>query len=403
MMDASFNFDLLPGENEYQYRWRIYQAKQCGALDMDWVQIAAKIDAKLRSDEPPYSESVYRKEAALVAKWREKVFLGDIDDSSAVVMEQIYKAKRQLFDQRREYNKLLTADARSAHLSEILLASVQEMNTNYPMMCFTSPSGTAEKQKEAVLFIADLHYGMVVKNIWNEYSPEICKQRLASVAIKTINACKLHEVEKVNVVLLGDLVHGAIHTTARIAAEEDTVDQLMQVSEILAQVISAITNSGFVVDVHSAYGNHARAVQNKKDSIHTDNMERIVPWWLRHRLQDNQAVRVLDSDYYELVKFTVLGWNLCCAHGDLDTVKDFGIVANTIFTKRFGETIDYAIVADKHHLEEFEKMGVESVLVRSLCGADNYAMDNRLLSLPAQTLMFFNREDGRECTYSVKP
>ena len=39
----------------------------------------------------------------------------------------------------------------------------------------------------------------------------------------------------------------------------------------------------------------------------------------------------------------------------------------------FNETIDYTISGDKHHLEEFEQFGIESIMCRSLCGADDYA------------------------------
>ena len=56
---------------------------------------------------------------------------------------------------------------------------------------------------------------------------------------------------------------------------------------------------------------------------------------------------------------------------------------------------------DKHHLEEFERFDIESILIRSLCGADDYSNDNRLYSRPGQTLMIFNDVYGREATYHI--
>ena len=156
------------------------------------------------------------------------------------------------------------------------------------------------------------------------------------------------------------------------------------------------------VDVYSTYGNHMRTVQNKKDSVHSDNMERIVPWWLRQRLSDNEGVHVIDSPYYEFVKLNVLGWNIVATHGDLDSPKDFGVMANTLFTKVFGETIDYAVIADKHHKEALDKMGIENCVVSSLCGTDEYANNMRLYGEPSQTMMIFNKEDGQECVYNIK-
>ena len=98
----------------------------------------------------------------------------------------------------------------------------------------------------------------------------------------------------------------------------------------------------------------------------------------------------------------VHGYNIVGAHGDLEKFKNFGLTVNTLFTKKYGTTIDYTISADKHHIEEFEQMGIESILVPSLCGNDSYSNNNRLYSAPGQTLMIFTPEEGRECTYNIK-
>lgn len=88
-------------------------------------------------------------------------------------------------------------------------------------------------------------------------------------------------------------------------------------------------------------------------------------------------------------------------HGDLDNFKGVGVTANTLFTKLFGETVDYTVSADKHHLEEFESYDIENILVRSLCGVDEYANNKRLYSNAGQTLIFFTKDDGRLCTYNI--
>lgn len=59
------------------------------------------------------------------------------------------------------------------------------------------------------------------------------------------------------------------------------------------------------------------------------------------------------------------------------------------------------ILADKHHLEEFEELGIEAMIVRSLCGTDEYANGKRLYSTPGQLLMTFN-EDGRDASYQIR-
>ena len=175
----------------------------------------------------------------------------------------------------------------------------------------------------------------------------------------------------------------------------------MHVSEILAESISTLSSCVNTVYVYSCYGNHLRTIQRKEESIHSDNLEKIIPWWLKERLKDNPKVEVIESPYKEFTRIDILGYRICCVHGDLDNFKNIGVTINTLFSKLYGETIDYTISGDKHHLEEFESFGIESILVRSLCGTDDYANNKRLYSNAGQTLIIFNDDYGRECTYNI--
>lgn len=51
----------------------------------------------------------------------------------------------------------------------------------------------------------------------------------------------------------------------RVASEELTCDQIMQVSEIMAQAISALADEVKQTVIHATYGNHLRTVQNKNE------------------------------------------------------------------------------------------------------------------------------------------
>lgn len=314
--------------------------------------------------------------------------------------DELYKIKRQVSDQRREYNKLLVSDARAENLNECLLEIARHINIAYPLGF--KKDTIVYSDKEALLVIADIHYGMVTDNIWNKYNTEIAKARLKELVQKCIPKLKLHKIRNLHIVLLGDSAHGAIHNSCRVASEELTNEQLMHISEILAEVINELANQVDKTYVYSTYGNHLRTIQNKNDSIHSDNMESLIPWWMKQRFQNRTDINIVDSDFYEFIKFNVLGYNICATHGDLDNFKNLGMTVNALFTKLYNESIDYTISADKHHLEEFEQFGIESTLVRSLCGTDDYANDHRLYSNAGQTLMIFNKDEGKECTYNIK-
>ncbi len=406
-MDWLINTDLhrQKDENEEQYTWRLGQLKDSGMIDLTWSDLADLINKEFRHDDKYYQESAYRKpyqtakqyfEAGVFNCLNEEKYFKELQQQK----DELYKVKRQVFDQRREYNKLRISDARSDNLTEKLIESAERLNRERPLD-FTQYIQT-NNQKEAVLFLADWHYGMVTDNIWNKYNTDICKQRVIKLTGKVKEYLSLNKISKLSIVLLGDAAHGGIHSSCRVASEEDTCDQLMHVAEIMAQMIqelSVITND---IRVHSCYGNHLRTIQNKNDSIHSDNMEKIIPWWLKQRFQNNPKVEIIESEYKEFTKLNILGFNICCVHGDLDKFRNLGVTVNTLFSRLYGETIDYTVSADKHHLEEFESFDIENILIRSLCGADDYSNDKRLYSKAGQTLMMFNPDDGRESTYNIK-
>ena len=397
----------LDGETENQTLWRLGNAKASGILgDITWPEVAEFMNKTYREDETQYYDSsAYRKRYKNFADAYEELFSKEnFTDEQLINIEEkkkeLFIAKKQFEDQRRESKKLWTAESRFKHLTEKMIGAVNHLCDVKPLIFNNTPITTG--YKDAVLCLADWHLGMVTENIWNKYNVEICRQRVSQLVEKTIQYLRQHQVDTLHVLLLGDAAHGAIHTSCRVASEEEVCDQLMQVSELIAEVVNRLSEEVDQVNVHSTYGNHLRTIQNKNDSSHSDNMEKIIPWYLEQRLQNNNRINIIRSDYYEFIYLNVFGYDIVAAHGDLEKFKSFGVTVNTLFTKKYGRTIDYTISADKHHIEEFETMGIESVLVRSLCGTDAYANNIRAYSAPGQTLMIFSPEEGRECTYNIK-
>ncbi len=377
--------------------------------DLDWSEINAKYgiefnyDTTRKASQPPLFGGVFVKEYFDWKRSKDK----NIDDKDTYLKElqlqrdEIYKEKRKLYDQRREYNKLLISDARAEHLNEELVKAAYKLNKEKPLV-FKEKWFKSNIHKEAVLCWADWHYGMVTDNIWNTYNTTICKERVKTLVEITKEFLQLNNIDTLTILTLGDAAHGSIHTSCRVKSEEDVCDQLMHVSELMAEAINELSTVVNHIDVYSCYGNHLRTIQNKNDSIHSDNMEKVIPWWLRQRLQNNSKVEIIESEYKEFTRVDILGSHICAVHGDLERdFKKLGTTINTIFSKKFGETIDYTISADKHHIEEFEQLGIKSVLVPCLCGTDDHANNGRLYSDAGQTLMIFNDVYGREAVYHI--
>lgn len=315
---------------------------------------------------------------------------------------ELKKERQRYLDQRRELNRLISAEGRKERLYEKLAQSAETLNESVgriynddddPCLLFT--------ENEAVLIFSDWHYGMVTDNVFNQYDTDICINRVSRVVESAISRIRLHSCSKLHVVMLGDLYHGAIRTSVRVASEELACDQLMQVSEVLAQSIERLSRTVCTTYIHMTYGNHCRTLQNKNDSIHKDNMERLIPWWLSQRLSHYQNIIIDNSSTGEILCFSVAGHDVLASHGDLDNVKSSPKLLSTLYGKRYGKNIEYILLGDKHHRESFEELGVTSMICGALCGADDYANEKRLYSVPSQMLLIFNQTDGLDAEYRI--
>ena len=394
------NMDYRPEqENEEQYIYRICSMKDSSG--MTWKEIADIINDALGNN---YTESAYRKRYQMFQqglKVCEKQIFTD-DEYLKKIQEQtdeLYKAKRQFQDQRREYNKILVKDARTEHLEDELIKVANKLNTAKMLCNHGYPLNVSDN--DALLVLTDWHYGMVTNNIWNVYNTQLCKERVGVLCEKSKKYLQTHHVNNLHVMLLGDFIHGSIHSTVRVASEEETCEQLMNVAELLAESISELSSEVNHVFVHSTYGNHARTVQNKNDSIHSDNMERLIPWWLTQRLKDSNKIDIINNELYEFIYLNIQGHDIIGVHGDLESFKKLGMDMHTLFNKKYGLDVEYVFSGDKHHGEYIDTYGIDNVLVSSLCGTDDYANNKRLYSKAGQTLCIFNKEDGKVCTYNI--
>lgn len=323
----------------------------------------------------------------------------DIDDK----IIELKKERQRFFDQRNAFNKIVSLNGRQEHIYESLAVAANNLMDSIGVTFDDSYyCEDITSNNEAVLVLSDWHYGMETKNVFNSYDTEICKQRVHNVVDAAITRIQLHRCRKLHIVVLGDLYHGAIHVSARVASDELVCDQLMQVSEILAQAILKLSQYVDKTLVYATYGNHARTVQNKHDSIHKDNMERIVPWWLMQRFQAHDNIVVVPESDNEFLFVNACGHDICAAHGDLDTVKCSPRLLATIFHKQYGKDIEYILLGDKHHRESFNELGITATICGSLCGTDDYANDKRMYSKPEQLLLIVNRKYGVDAEYRLR-
>ena len=382
-------------ENEEEYICRVCESKdEIGT----WGDVAKILNDELNYN---YTESKYRKEFQYFNRMLEgnsKRFgeIGNNEELEKAVMK-LRIEKQKVADQRRELNKLLTPQARFEALTEVLADSVAALNREKKLI---APEMEYDHEEcESVVVFSDWHYGMTTDNIFNRYNTSICYRRVQEYIDYIVEKIQLHKPKMTHVILLGDMADGAIHVSSRVAAEERVCDQIIHISELIAESIDIISQYA-PVKVHHTYGNHLRTVQNYKESDHSDNIEKLIPWWLEQRLMNNKSVEIMyDTSLYEFITFDCCGHAIYATHGDLDSINDVNTL-NTLFDKSGLKTMDYFIMADKHHNQNIERM-IDASIVGTLAGSDDYANKNRLYSYPSQSMFIFNRR-GKDAVYNFR-
>lgn len=393
------------GETDFEYHKRLVYGKLVDKTlaDVDYSELAELVYGK------PYSSDVARRmmygskfTVDLVDRsginQLSSEALSDIDEK----IIELQKERKRISDQRREFSKVISSDARWDHLKDVIRSSAETLQ---PLGCMIDQDKKLNpwpSDGEAVLVFSDWHYGMTTNNVFNTYDTDICKERVNHIIHEASSRIILNSCKKLHIIVLGDLIHGNCHVSARVASEEVAVEQLMHASELLAQAICDLSQYVDETYVYVTYGNHARAVPNKQDSIHKDNMERFIPWWLEQRLKPYQDIHVVEGDTNEFLFINACGHDICAAHGDLDTVRTSPRILTALFNKKYGKNVEYILLGDKHHRESFEELGVTSMVCGSLCGADDYASDRRLYSEPSQLLLIVTPECGIDAEYRLR-
>jgi len=393
-----------PEEGEVEYLWRLGNLRADGLVDMTWTELTDVLNENLHEPEDYLGESSYRKRYTIMKQAYDEIFSkmsGCEEEKLTILQRELEKEKVKVRDEKNDYKRILREQARRESFEDIIRSGIQKINEKTPLSILNASFPALCSEKEAVACFSDWHYGLITDNVWNKYDTEICAERVLKCVKYMAQYLVDHKIRKLDIVVLGDMSHGCTHSCA-LYTREDVCDQLMHASELLAEAVTLLSRVVDSVEVYFCYGNHMRTTQKKEEAKPSDNMEKIVPWWLQYRLADNKRIHVNMSGYGEFTYFKVLNkYNIVCMHGNDIDFKSIGVTANSLFTRILGENIDYTISGDKHHLEEFEKYGIESILVRSLCGTDDYASSRHLFGKAGQTLMIFNEDYGRECTYHI--
>ena len=360
--------------------------------DMDWAEIVERHSLDIAPD-------TLRK-AGVGIKWAADAGVLTFDKPEDSEYDKHYKDRILFYDQRREYNKLLRDDARWDYILGEMVKAAEKVSEIRPLERYDAGLSFERFDKEAVLLLSDWHWGMMTNNVYNSYNPEIARTRIEKLRDEVIRRMRENGCYMLTVILLGDLINGQIHTTSRILAAENVVDQVMNVAEIAAELINDLSSHVNRTRVFATYGNHGRAFPDKKQSIHGDNLELIIPWWLFERFADREDVSIEFNNVHELVGVWVRENTLICGvHGDLES-KGTALELALLCERNFDKMPDYIVSGHLHTPTGSENLGIVSIQNGSLCGTDEFAKNHRLFARPSQSMLIFTK-DGLDSIHPI--
>ena len=389
--------ELISKKDDYRYTWTdissIYNQMTGKHFSSDWARKRAK-----KYNEPIDDEDIIKFVQS------KQLCANGVPDNHESFSDLDWKivdlnvSKWNKSDERIQLNALYRRIAREISLREMgkeIANKIGESIKLPPVKLLASPK---EIDKEAILQISDWHYGVEVDSAYNKYNPEIAKERINTLQDKVFEYLEDNEIYKLYVVNLGDLIAGRIHLQLRINSRIDVITQIIEVTELLAQMLNNL--SEFVgIEYFDTMDNHSRLEPNLKNNIELESLTRITRWYLQERLKDNPNIYIHTDNEFgdDIISFEALGHNIAAVHGHKD--KPAKIIDNlSMMTKKH---YDLILSSHLHHFSCDEKNETVLVSNSSLMGTDEYAQSLRLTSKPSQNLIIMTKANPVYCLYKI--
>jgi len=299
--------------------------------------------------------------------------------------DTLYKTKVKTADKLREYRKLLREEGRVENIIDEIKTEIGKVNPiefKYKSVMQTS--------KEAVALIGDWHIGAKIDNFFGKYDMKIAQDRVNKLCDNTINYVEKFDVERLHVVNLGDMIeNGAIHISTRVMQEEDSIRQIMYVSELLSTYLTKLSEVCHV-EYYSTLDNHSRANAKFSDNIAKESFVYLIDWYIQERLKNNSRVTLNKNMIDDSIGyFETMGKKIMFTHGN------FGKMNSSIQDLALGTGIipDFVCMGHFHVPKMKDYHGKKLIVNGCLSGVSQYALDNRQFGTPSQTILLFEADN----------
>ena len=388
-MDKITDFTRLENENYHSYIWRMDELVQSGKYQ-NWKEITPMVNKELFDDEEDKyrDESAYRKAVKYARDFYEAGVFGVNEDEYfkklQIEKQELQKEKQKLFDERTGLNKLLREQSRREELFNIVKRAIDEYE---PIVFDYSPAPIIDSDSDMIIHVTDVHCGVNIVSPFNTYNFDILQERLKKYLDEIIEIRETYNSQNAYVILGGDMLHGLIHTNARIEAKENIIEQIKKVSDVIGHFIDVLRYQFSNVFVYTTPGNHGRSMASKEEAIRGENFDLLVPYVLSKDFKRVENVFIEENTLdVNIATFNVRGWNVYASHGDKENEKT--VVYNmTKLARRAGYPLPDMCYLGHRHTNGLSTVD-EVKVIQSGCvdGMDSYAIDGRFIGSPEQTV-----------------
>lgn len=391
-------------EEKYEQLLEDCQKKLNKEIDLDWSELCEKYNLDWNGDSLRKG-NISLVGGAFVKQYYDEKFIQNSSFDENEYLKKIEEKKRELErlrikyrDERNAWQKQNYTDSRAEETLSILEVKLKDLGKiNFELHPITFVS---ENKNEMVVCLSDLHIGQSFDSVFGKYNSDIAINRLNQYLNKVVEIANRHDVYKVHVLGLGDLISGSIHKTVAITNKENVIEQIKLATEYISSFCYELTKVFSVVQFYNVSGNHSR-IDRKDDALHDERLDDIIGWAVGLSLSHIENFhymrhRMVDSGIADL---SVCGKFYLGVHGDFDSNSKQGI-SNLVMAMGF---MPEAIIKGHMHSPAYHEFnGVKMIQSGSTAGCgDNYTLEKRLTGKPSQTVLVCNK-DGIECVYNVE-
>ncbi len=368
-----------------------------GENDYDWSELKDKYNVQCNSDTIRKASSTIfgGKMRSEYEKYKNRLDnMTSLQDELDVKIQDMRKEKIKLSDARVEYNRLIRQEARKESYADmvkrIICENVEPMNIPIHYTLFNSST-------DLLVHLTDIHTGIEIHNWKNDFDEDVLKKRIEKFTSDILDIRGQHGSENCYLVI-GEILSGIIHNNLRLQNNMDLMEQFKYVSELISAMLLRMANHFNHIYIYTTPGNHSRISPKKEEALDGENMDVLLPFYLKARLQNIENITICDNTIEpEIAMFNIRGNNVFASHGHKDSPSN--VVQN--FTMMFGIKPQIVLLGHRH-TNAMETI-YDTKVIQSGCvsGSDNYATSIRKTNRPEQTVSVVG-DDGLICLYDIQ-